>query len=398
MPARKNIGNYFAADIISQLGSNIAFIALHWYIIEMTDSNENVGIAALIGVLAGLLTCPFAGIIADIFSRKSIIIYSNYLRAISVSGALYLLYYNEFHMGYIYCLFIISGIGFNIYIPASKAFLQEIIIENEAVKFSGFLEVNVQISFLVAGALSGLFYKLLGIYGILLFDIVSFILASILLYPIECRKQYNKKAYESFWTEFKEGAYYFSKKKIVFYFMLIMLLPHIVTIAQNIVLPGYVMHHLMSDSITYGMLSMMYGIGATIISIIFIFNANIYSSKYLIYKSFIISILSIFTLIFTKSIIISLIALFFFGFANSAIKIMLISTMMRIVDGIYMGRVISVKNLIITMLQLFSSYNIGLLMDKYGDITGFIFLEAIMLLAFTLYMILARRFNVLLRF
>ena len=162
MREKKNIGNYFAADIITQLGSNIAFISLHWYILEKTDSNEKVGIAVLLSVIAGLVTCPFAGILADICSRKSILIYSNYIRAFFISIATFVLYSNDFHIYYLYSLFIIAGIGFNIYIPASKAFLQEIISENEIVKYSGFLEINVQVSLLVAGALSGIIYKIFG--------------------------------------------------------------------------------------------------------------------------------------------------------------------------------------------------------------------------------------------
>lgn len=396
MQGRAHIGNYFAADIISQLGSNIAFIALHWYIIEQTDSNVQVGIASMVGVIAGLITCPMAGILADIFSRKSILIYSNYIRALSVSIALFLLYNNSFHPHYVYLLFIIAGIGFNIYIPASKAFLQEIITDKEAVKYSGYLELNVQISLLVAGALSGILYKLFGIYIILALDILTFIIAGLLLYPIECSKQKNKKKYLSIWNELKGGIDYFSKEKIIFYFMLIMILPHIATIAQNIVLPGYVMHHLQSDAVTYGMMSTMYGVGATIISAIFIFYSSSYFTRQLLYKSFMLSIAAIFALIMTKSVTISLIGIFFFGFANSSIKIALISTMMRAVDRSYMGRVISVKNFAITLMQMFSAYNIGYFMDKNGDITGFICLEAIMVAAFILYLSFAKKFDKLL--
>ena len=396
MSGRKHIGNYFAADIISQLGSNIAFIALHWYIIEQTDSNEKVGIASMIGVIAGLLTCLMAGILADIFSRKSIIIYSNYIRAVSVAFALFLLYTNSFHPYFVYLLFIIAGVGFNIYIPASKAFLQEIITDDEAVKYSGYLELNVQISILVAGALSGILYKMFGIYLILGLDIATFIIASFVLYPIQCPKQKNKKKYDSIWNELKGGIDYFSKEKIIFYFMMIMLLPHIATIAQNIVLPGYVMHYLQSDSITYGMMSMMYGIGATIISAIFIFRSSHSFNRHLLYGSFILSIAAIFVLIMTKSVTFSLIGIFFFGFANSSIKIALISTMMKVVDGRFMGRIVSIKNFAITLLQMISAYNIGYFMDRNGDITGFIFLEGIMILSFILYLAFSDRFDKLL--
>lgn len=397
MQKQRNIANYFIADIISQLGSNIAFLALHWYIIEQTNSSQQIGVAVSLSVIAGLITCPFAGILADIFSRKSILIYSNYLRAFFISAILLLMHNSEFHIQYLYVLFIISGIGFNIYIPAAKAFLQEIIQENDAVRYSGFLEVNVQISLLVAGGLSGILYKLYGIYWILAFNVATFILASFLLLSVKSVSTITNKINPNIFREFSDGITYFVGHRIILYFMIIMLLPHIVTIAQHVVLPGYVMNYLDSDSITYGMFSMVYGIGATIISIIYILNSEIYSEKYLLYLSFCLSMISIFAMIFYKSTMISFIAMFFFGFANSSIKITLICTMMRIIDKEFMGRVISVKNMVITLLQMFFSYQIGYMMDRHGDLSGFIILEMIMIVSFVLYLLNSNRFNSLLK-
>ena len=71
MKSNPKIANYFVADIISQIGSNIPFLSLNWYILETTKSNAKIGIAVFLGVVAGLLTCPLGGVISDIFSIKN---------------------------------------------------------------------------------------------------------------------------------------------------------------------------------------------------------------------------------------------------------------------------------------------------------------------------------------
>lgn len=118
-----HIINFFAADIISQLGSNIAFIVLHWYIIEITDSNEQVRIASMIVVISGLLTCPAAGILEHVCSRKLILIYLNYIGEVSLGLVLFLLYNYDFYLIYVYLQLIIAGISFNIYVSVLKASL-----------------------------------------------------------------------------------------------------------------------------------------------------------------------------------------------------------------------------------------------------------------------------------
>ncbi|MGV2432269.1 MAG UNVERIFIED_CONTAM: MFS transporter [Rickettsiaceae bacterium] len=393
MREEKNIRNYFAADIISQIGGNIAFLSIHWFILEKTNSNEKIGLAALMGVIASLITSPFAGIIADVFTRKTVLIISNLIRAFAIGIVTFLLYTKDFSIYYIYLFFIISGIGFNVYLPAAKAFLQEIIPSDKIVKWSGVLEINVQISMLLAGALSGIIYKIFGIYIILALNIATFCISSLLLYFVDSSNNIKTRGHVGIIREISLGLKYFSTKPIIFSFMLIMIMPHIASICQNIVLPGYVMHHLNSNSVSYGMMSMIYGAGAAVISVIFIFFHNIAFSKALIYRSFIISISSISVLVISTNINISFVAIFFFGFANSAIKIILISTMMRVVDRQFMGRIVSVKNFIITLMQMLCSYNIGLMMDLYGDYFGYILIDAIMILSLVLYSLYSKKFE-----
>lgn len=388
-----NLRNYLAADFISQLGSNLAFLSLHWHILSISNSNAKVGNAVLIGVIAGLVTCIFAGIITDIFCRKKIILYSNILRAISILLTTLFLYYDSDNIFYLYLFFIIGGVGFNIYIPASKAYLQEIVSKKQYSNSSGFLEFNVQSSLLISSILSGFLYNKFGIYFILGINILSFILSNLLILPIKYVREFKPKDYEGFVDKISLGIRYFTKRPYLLIFIVILILPQIASIGQNIVLPGYVLHHLGEDSLTYGFMSMIYGIGASIISMIFIIRGDNFFKKSLLEISFLISIISLVIMTLSKSVLFSYMAIFMFGFGNAAIKIYLIAYMMKVIEKEYMGRSIAIKNIVITILQIFTSHNIGLIMDLYGDISGYIFLEVIMLFSFGLYIFWGRKWQ-----
>jgi MFS family permease len=386
MTSGKDIRYYFTADIISQLGSNISLLSLNWFLLEKTGSNEQVAILVLLSVLGSLCTCPFAGIIADRFNRKSILIYSNFIRGFAILTVAILLYSQNFSIYYLYILSVINGVGFNIYLPASKAFVQEITSREVLVRSNGFIEINVQISMLIAGALSGVIYEAFGMYTILVVDSITFLIANLFLLNIKYNRGPVTHIYENFLTEFKNGIIYLAKTPALSLFVFILLMPHVATISQSVVTPGYVFYHLTSDSVVYGIINMSYGIGATITCLVFIFASSIYFNNFIVSMSFIISILSLSTLICTNTVIIAYIATLFFGLANASIKIILLSTIMRTVNREYMGRVISVKNIVITLFQMCCSYPIGYAMDVYGNVTGYMFLESIMIISFISYL------------
>jgi len=222
---------------------------------------------------------------------------------------------------------------------------------------------------------------------LLAIDAATFLIANLFLLSIVYKKTANSKLHENFFSEFKNGIQYLATKPSLSWFILIMLIPHVVTISQNIVTPGYVFYHLGADSVVYGIMNMSYGIGATITCLLFIMMSSIYFGRRTVYISFVISILSLYVIICTKTIAVVYIAMLFFGLANSSIKIILLSTIMRVVDTRYMGRAISVKNIVITTIQMLCSYPIGYMMDAYSSVIGYIFLELMMVTAFVCYII-----------
>ena len=390
-----NIKYYFIADIISLLGSNLALIALDWFILEKTGFNENVGIFMSLGMVAGLIAAPFGGIITDQLCRKTTIINLNYFRAFSILCILLVLVYREFNIYCVYFLAIINGIGFNIYLPASRALLQEIIQHKEFTKWNSLIEIGIHITMVAAGAITGILYKTCGIYFILFLDALSFVVSNFFMSQIRYEHTI-KTSTDNVLSKLYDVSIYIKNNKSLSVFILVMLTPHVATITLSIVLPGYVLNHLNSNSGTYGLLNMFLSIGAIIGAIIMSRLHRKHVKNHHIRFMFIASLLSLLITIFTWSIPMAYVTILIFGLSNSSIKIIAHSTIMRLTDKAFMGRIVSIKNSISTVLQMISAYTIGLVMDKYGDISGYFSLLVIMTVSFLAYLYFNKYFKRLL--
>ena len=393
MHISRNIKNYFIADIISLLGCNLSLISINWFILEETGLNENVGIFTFLGVIGGLLTAPFGGIITDYFSRKKILIYSNFIRATAISIIVVLLLSEKFQIYYVYLLAIINGIGFNIYLPSSRALVQEIVNKKDLIKWNSVIEMTIHLSMIAAGAITGIIYKTCGIYFILIMNSITFLMSNLFLYKISHKHTARTQTQKTLFAKFYQGANYLLSNRSFLIFILIMLLPHVATIMLNIVLPGYVLHHLNSNSVTYGIINMCVSIGSiTGAFFMHYMNRDILHRHHIGILLFV-SIVALIILMVTPLIMIAYIAILFFGLCNSALKIILHSTIMKITHQDYMGRVISIKNLISTLFQMTSAYSIGIIMDKYGDIWGYLSLLIVMLTSLCSYLYFFKNFK-----
>jgi len=77
MPARllnKNFVLLFQGQLVSQIGSSIYMIALIFWLKHATESATLIGLLSMTATLPGVLLGPFGGTVADLFSRKMLIV------------------------------------------------------------------------------------------------------------------------------------------------------------------------------------------------------------------------------------------------------------------------------------------------------------------------------------
>jgi len=178
----------FIGKFISLMGDQIYVFALGWYILSITKSSAKMGILLAIGLLPAVVIGPFAGVIADRFNRKHIMVLMDMARFAIVMGMAILLGKGLLSIGLLYlgtAVLEICGAVFN---PASSALIPNIVEKNQYTQAAS-LDQLVWSSCVVLGMLTGgLLFGVVGITGIFIINALSFIISGLLVLKIKARK------------------------------------------------------------------------------------------------------------------------------------------------------------------------------------------------------------------
>ena len=177
----KNTILFLTSQTISLFGSMLVQYAISWYIILKTQSGVMMTLSIICGFLPTFFLSPFAGIWADRYNRKLLIILSDSLIAIST-----LILAILFFMGYdsILLLFAVSAIralGSGIQIPAVGAFIPQFVPEEKLTKVNAINSTIQSMVTLAAPMLSGALLSITTIEVIFFIDVVTAAIAVLIL-------------------------------------------------------------------------------------------------------------------------------------------------------------------------------------------------------------------------
>ncbi len=222
---KKNITLFLTSQTISIFGSMLVQYAITWHITLTTQSGTMMAISIICGFLPTFFLSPFAGVWADRYSRKKLIILSDSMIAIAtlILAALFLMGYNA-----VWLLFVASAIralGAGIQTPAVNAFLPQLVPADKLIKVNAANSSIQSAVSLAAPVLSGALLTVSTIEAVFLIDVVTAIIAVLILLlflhaPVHPKALEGQKT--SYSRDMKEGFAYIVKHgfiKTLFWFM-----------------------------------------------------------------------------------------------------------------------------------------------------------------------------------
>ena len=208
---KKNVIIFLSGQTISLFGSLLVQYAISWYIVLRTQSGVIMTIAIVCGFLPTLFLSPFAGVWADRYNRKILIILSDSVIAIStlILAILFLLGYDA-----IWLLFVISGIralGTAVQTPTVGAFLPQLVPDDKLMKVNATYGSIQSVIMLICPMLSGALLSVTTIEAIFFIDVVTALTAvSVLLLflkvPVHEKASENRAV--SYFGNMQEGITY----------------------------------------------------------------------------------------------------------------------------------------------------------------------------------------------
>jgi MFS transporter, DHA3 family, macrolide efflux protein len=228
----KNIILFLSSQTISLFGSALVQYAMMWHITLTTESGVMMTLYIIAGFIPTFILSPIAGVWADRYNRKILIILADAMIAIST-----LILAIVFLMGYdsIWLLFVmaaIRAIGTGIQTPAVGAILPQIVPKEKLTKVNGTNGSLQAVIMFVAPMVSAGLLTITSIEIIFFIDVITAAIAIITLLAflkISVHEKASEQQTTSYFNDFKLGVTYiknhdFLKKFFLFFALFFVLM------------------------------------------------------------------------------------------------------------------------------------------------------------------------------
>ncbi|MCL6605422.1 MAG: MFS transporter [Paenibacillus sp.] len=178
---KKNIVLFLASQTISLFGSSLVQYAILWYITLNTQSGLMMTISIICGFLPTFFLSPFAGVWADRYNRKMLIILSDSIIAVTtlILAILFLMGFDA--MWLLFVASALRALGSGVQSPAVGAFIPQIVPEDKLTKVSGANGSIQALVMLLSPMLSGALLTVASIETIFFIDVITAVIAIVSL-------------------------------------------------------------------------------------------------------------------------------------------------------------------------------------------------------------------------
>src|SRR5271155_1681165 len=225
---KRSLRFVFTANVISMLGSGMNAAAVAWYILQATHSEIALGTFAVLQTIPAMLMLPFTGVIIDREDRRRLVMWLYPLRAQIIVTAAVLAFQHRGQVWQLYLMNALVAAGFWMFWPTITALIQELTPEGQFVQSNTLLLAGVQGGWLIAGSLVGFLYNHIGLGGVLLIDVSTYVVSfscyfavrkgrHVVLRPEELRADIlaAETQLQRFWREMREGLHFLRDHRAV---------------------------------------------------------------------------------------------------------------------------------------------------------------------------------------
>jgi MFS transporter, DHA3 family, macrolide efflux protein len=197
-------------QIISVLASAMSQFGLTIWMFQKTESATALGLMQVFFITPFLLISPIAGVLVDRHNRKMMMIVSDLVAGIATILILIFQALGILEFWHLYFTSVIYGLGMAFQWPAYSAAISTMVPKEQYARANGMMSLVEAGPHVVAPLLAGILLPLIGLTGILVVDVVTFLLAIgallIVHVPQPPRTQEGAQGQGSIW---KEAAYGF---------------------------------------------------------------------------------------------------------------------------------------------------------------------------------------------
>ncbi|HKA16879.1 MAG TPA: MFS transporter [Blastocatellia bacterium] len=219
--------NLFVGQLISQTGDWFNSVALFTLLLSLTGFGETVGYVLIIKLLPAFFAGPPAGVVADRFNRKTIMIVADLVRAVLVLGFLFVQRQDQ-----VWIVYVLAGVEIvvsSFFDPAKSAAIPNIVSREELVPANALSAASWSVTLALGAALGGLVTDAFGRNTAFVVDSLSFFVSAAFIARVHLRstpsseKRINRLSLIEVTglSDFIEGARYLRSNRRVIALLLV---------------------------------------------------------------------------------------------------------------------------------------------------------------------------------
>lgn len=210
---KSNVFRFLLGQCISIIGSSLVQFAVIWYIVRVTESGVMVMISTLASFLPQIVISLFAGVWADRYNRKCLVIISDAGIALFTLGLAIVIKNGYSSVALIIVVSAIRSLGSGVQSPAINALISQLTPAEELMRANGIYSVISSIINFAVPALGGWLLSFVPISTIMFIDVITAVIGILITLTVSYQKQEDKSEdYGKLFTECRNGFQYIRKE------------------------------------------------------------------------------------------------------------------------------------------------------------------------------------------
>lgn len=258
----RNFQLYFGGQLISNIGTWMQIIAQGWVVYQIGHSELTLGLVAFASAIPVLLISPWAGVIVDRVSRRTLLMLTQsgamllafILAALTFTGIV-----QEWH---VIVLAALTGVINAFDAPARQAFVPEMVGKQDLPNAIALTSMMFNSARVIGPAIAGLVLAAVGASWCFTLNGISFLAVLIGLWLMKLPPHQSIQHITSPWQQMVSGMRYSANNREISALILLSLVFSIFGISYATILPAFVEKTLHQGAIAYGWVNTATGLGA----------------------------------------------------------------------------------------------------------------------------------------
>lgn len=234
---KQKTGLFLSSQAISLFGSSLVQYAIIWYITLQTKSGVMTTIATLCGFIPQVLISLFAGVWADKYNKKMLIILADGAIACSTLIIAVLFLTGIDSMWLLFLVLVIRSFGSGIQTPTTTSFIPEIVPEDKLMRVNGVNSSIQSIMLILSPAASGALLANVDLGYIFFIDVITAVIGITIFSFVRVHYQKRGKEKVDYFASIKEGISYTRNHRLVSRLMVYLLLANVLIAPLAILTP-----------------------------------------------------------------------------------------------------------------------------------------------------------------